>query len=264
MKDIALCFPEIFYTPRMQEFIMQRCRDNDKQWIYSMIAGTPLKKEEVIFEMHTSWLLCKDVHQGSDFRMLVIFKDPELKTLRDLRQEHIPLLFKVKNCVRNYLLKNMPKNSHDYKIYFHYTPSVYQLHAHVVIPGQYYNNWRTHNLNHVISNIQKNTFHYRDAIIIFSMSKCIKTLNLHNVIEFEEHNKIGSEMFIVKPNNKEQNGKANFDFKQKNKNPASKMNLILNRSQQEDCHTHQDKANMKTCKYHTTARFQECMLQIKE
>ena len=45
MKDIALCFPEIFYTPRMQEFIMQRCRDNDKQWIYSMIAGTPLKRE---------------------------------------------------------------------------------------------------------------------------------------------------------------------------------------------------------------------------
>ena len=189
MKDIALCAPEIFYTPRMQEFIAHRCSDNDKQWIYFMIAGKPLKQQEEIFLDRDAWLLCKDVHQGNDFRMLVIFKDPELKTLRDLRQEHLPLLFEIKRDVRKYLKQTTPANMHDFKIYFHYTPSVYQLHAHVSIPGQYYNAWRTHNLKHVIANIQMQNFYYRDAIIIFSMSKSIKALNIHNIIEFEEHKK---------------------------------------------------------------------------
>lgn len=186
MKDLALCTPEIFYTPKMQQFIMNRCNDIDKQWIYFMIAEKPLGENEQIFETHEEWILCKDVHQGNDFRMLVIFKDVELKTIRDLRQEHIPLLLTIKREVKRYLRQIQNIEVDSYKIYFHYTPSVYQLHAHVSIPGQFYNNWRTHNINYVISNLRKDTFYYRNAILIFSMNKSIKNLNIHQNIEFPE------------------------------------------------------------------------------
>ena len=186
MKDLALCTPEIFYTPKMQEFIMNRCNDADKQWIYFMIAGKPLGENEKIFETHDEWILCKDVHQGHDIRMLVIFKDMELKTMRDLRQHHVPLLLRIKKNVRRYLRETQPAEADSFKIYFHYTPSVYQLHAHVCVPGQFYNNWRTHNINHVISNLQKDEYYYRDAILIFSMNKGIKTLNIHTSIPFSD------------------------------------------------------------------------------
>lgn len=223
MKDIALCVPETFYTPRMQQFIIQRCGDIDKQWIYFMIEGKPLKKEEEIFETHPSWLLCKDIHQGHDFRMLVIFKDPELKTLRDLRREHLPLLFEVKRGVTEYLLKHITGNVHNFKIYFHYTPSVYQLHAHVSIPGQYYNHWRTHNINHVISNIKSNTNHYRDAIIIFPMNKHIKALNIHNTIEFEDHENKDNQTHTDNPNTKSKNGTKNPPSTRHRNNETSRM-----------------------------------------
>ena len=263
MKDIALCVPEIFYTPRMQEFIMKRCSDNDKQWIYFMIEGRPLKNDEEIFETHASWLLCKDVHQGNDFRMLVIFKDPELKTVRDLRHEHLPLLFEVKRGVREYLLQNMPESVDNFKIYFHYTPSVYQLHAHVSIPGQYYNNWRTHNLNHVISNIKKNTFHYRDAILIFSMSKSIKALNIHKPVEFEERDKNTNQICIDRANTRSRNYKPSMYWSKNSTKDTCHINLLPNAHYKETLKEKKDKVKRKSFKVRTTADIEDLVLKTK-
>lgn len=221
MRDLALCTPDIFYTPKMQKFIMNRCNDTDKQWIYSMMQGKPVGDNEQVFEVTDAWVLCKDIHQGSDFRMLVVFKDMDLKTIRDLRAEHVPLLLDIKRSVRRKLQDTLAKDTaNEYKIYFHYTPSVYQLHAHVCIPGQYYNHYRTHNINTVISNLNKNTYYYRDAILMFSLNKSIKALNIHSTIVFEnsEHQENVEQ--------KQHAGRKEYDEKNQENRGITNKNMI--------------------------------------
>ena len=45
---------------------------------------------ERIYLDKTAFMLCRDIHPGTDTRYLVIFKDTSLKTIRDLT--HFPVL----------------------------------------------------------------------------------------------------------------------------------------------------------------------------
>ena len=96
MKDLAICSPDLYYTPRMQKYIYQKCQESDKKWIYRIIQGKPWSSKEVVYIDDKDWMLCKDIHPGADTRYLVVFKSLELKTIRDLRQEHVTLLMKMK------------------------------------------------------------------------------------------------------------------------------------------------------------------------
>ena len=192
MKEMSICCPSIYYTESMQQFINNSCRHEDKKWIYEIIKGANLDEREEIYINNKDWMLCKDVHQGSDFRMLVIFKDESLRTIRDLRKYHVKMLLDVKNEVCNFINIRQLKTTEEkcYSIYFHYTPSVYQLHAHVCVPGQYYNSSRSHNISHVIKNLLRDSLWYRDALILCSMNKAIKQLNLYKTIFVDDGQKI--------------------------------------------------------------------------
>jgi hypothetical protein len=184
MRDLSICSPHIYYDKAMQEFIRRRCKDEDKQWIYNMIdRSEPCNDNEIVYLEEDEWLLCKDIHQGTDFRMLILFRDRSLRTLRDLRAEHVPLLRDVDRKVREWLNKtvsvvHVPK----YEIYFHYMPSVYQLHAHVCMPGAYYNSMRSHGLQHVVRNLAQDSLWYHNALIMFSVNKTIRQMHLYRVL----------------------------------------------------------------------------------
>ena len=185
MRDISICAPDIYYDTAMQEFNRRRCQDEDKQWIYRMIASAPLEDEtEVVYMREPEWVLCKDIHQGTDFRMLVLFRDHQLQTLRDLRAEHVPLLLDVEQMVRKFLYTQMKaKHVSKYQIYFHYMPSVYQLHAHVCVPGMFYNSLRSHKIAHVVRNLTQDSLWYKKALIMFSVNKTIRQLHLYRVLK---------------------------------------------------------------------------------
>lgn len=185
MRDITLCAPDIYYDTEMQEFIRRRCEDEDKQWIYRIIASPPVEDEnEVVYIRESEWVLCKDIHQGTDFRMLVLFCDRRLQTLRDLRAEHIHLLVDMEHRVRKWLCTRMhAKQASKYEIYFHYMPSVYQLHAHVSVPGGFYNRDRSHKLAHVVRNLTQDSLWYQKALIMFSVNKTIRQLHGYRVLK---------------------------------------------------------------------------------
>jgi len=187
MRDISICSPHIYYEKSMQEFIRRRCNDDDKQWIYHMLDGmSEPDAKEVVYLNEPGWMLCKDMHQGSDFRMLVLFRDRSLKTIRDLRIEHVPLLRDMQAKVRQWLSATVATNQvAEYEIYFHYMPSVYQLHAHVSVPSQFYNSMRSHRLNHVIRNLCLDSLWYRNALIMFSVNKTIRQLHLYRSMNAE-------------------------------------------------------------------------------
>lgn len=183
MRDVSICTPDIYYNTEMQDFIRRRCQDDDKQWIYRMIDALQTQESnEVVYIRTPEWLLCKDIHQGTDFRMLVLFCDRKLHTLRDLRAEHIVLLLDVERQVRAWLQESKPKQVNKYQIYFHYMPSVYQLHAHVCVPGTFYNNTRSHKLAHVVRNLTCDSLWYQKALIMFSVNKTIRQLQIYNVL----------------------------------------------------------------------------------
>jgi hypothetical protein len=169
----------------MQEFIRKRCKDEDKQWIYRIFEDEPVDINEVVYIREPEWLLCKDIHQGTDFRMLVVFRDLTLKTLRDLRVEHVPLLTQIAQQVRAWLsMRFNEKQAARYQIYFHYMPSVYQLHAHVCMPGAFYNCMRSHKLAHVIRNLTTDSLWYQSALIMFSVNKTIRQLHLYRESQY--------------------------------------------------------------------------------
>lgn len=181
MKDLYICSPERFYAGDTQNYIRQRQQDYDKQWIYNLISSTNMydnaRQHEQIFINEEQWMLCKDIHPGRDTRYLVVFKDLCLSTIRALDASHLMLLEEVRTRVRAFLgSQHSTSEAADFRIFFHYMPSVYQLHAHIsthTMPAQVV---RRHYLNHVIRNIKQNSHHYKNALILTSSTRKIRSV----------------------------------------------------------------------------------------
>ena len=179
MKDLFVCSPEHFYAQETQRYIRSRCNDSDKRWIYSLIASSGVgvsEDRERIFINTDQWMLCRDKHPGRDVRYLVVFKDLLLTTIRALDQSHLAMLADVELQVRSFLKETHgAAEAAEFKLFFHYMPSVYQLHAHVsthVMPPHVV---RRHYFHHVIRNIKKYSQHYHDALILTTSVRKART-----------------------------------------------------------------------------------------
>ena len=115
-------------------------------------------------------------------RYLVIFKDEELSTLRDLRAKHTGMLRHMQEIVLNFLLKTHPSTWHLYRIFFHYLPSVFQLHAHVSARRNSLAKSRQHYLVHVLRNLTRDAEHYKKCLIVTSLSHQLRRQNLYEEI----------------------------------------------------------------------------------
>jgi hypothetical protein len=118
-----------YHSEKFQEFITNEI--TKKQWIYKIINGEK-EQEDVIFRTD-EFLLVPDVEIKDDenyLNWIVIFTNTEFKCIRCLNQTHIPLLKRVENEIR----KKLPSDCQDVMMYFHYPPSVWQLHLHVLTP----------------------------------------------------------------------------------------------------------------------------------
>ena len=91
----------------------------------------------------------------SDFKLLVIFKDPALKSIRDLKQKDIPLLQKAKKQTLDFVKNKLGYSEDKVWLYFHYPPSFYVLHLHVVSIDRDFEETigRCHLLSNVIFNL---------------------------------------------------------------------------------------------------------------
>lgn len=164
----------------MQEFIKQKLADRDKQWIYKLIRGEGGSEREVVYVDTPEFMICRDLHPGTDERFLVVFKDLALQTIRDLRGEHVGLLRRVQRSVCRFLSQAQPQLAGEYRIFFHYTPSVFQLHAHVSMMHAYTQRTRVHPLSVVVQNLEAESTHYRDALILISLCRSMKSLSVYN------------------------------------------------------------------------------------
>lgn len=121
--------PVAFEGSAMQEFIESEI--NRKPWIYKIIGGEK-EQEDVIYKCD-DYLILPDteaVNEPGILNWMVIFTDRSLTSMRSLRGKHLELMAEVKEKVSSIL----PPEFDSPMIYFHYPPSVWQLHLHVAAP----------------------------------------------------------------------------------------------------------------------------------
>ncbi len=194
--------PELYSSPYTANFMEQELTRPSKQWIHNIIAGT--QEEDQVILCNSDYILLPDTervnrywrspvslytpsstrtgkrhlspreHKGhrTTLNWLAIARDPTIKTLRDLRGSHVPMLKKMLDCCIREVekLTGIPRD--QVMAYVHYPPSVYQLHVHFSFPyGQYCHRdtYRIHSLQSIINNLQIDGEYYAKATLQLAM-----------------------------------------------------------------------------------------------
>jgi len=66
---------------------------------------------------------------------MALFCDPKLHSLRDIKGEHIELLKGVRNTIKEILSTKFGMDYSEVRVYFHYPPTFYRLHIHIMNLG---------------------------------------------------------------------------------------------------------------------------------
>ena len=164
-RACIICCPSQFFCDEFARRIDANRAHEKQRWIFDLIAGNAAPKEEVFVDRPLWMLVRGSSYCGSDVRYLVIFKDLALHTIRDLRRTHLPMLYEMRRYVRVFLQEQHGHNE-DFRLYFHYMPSVFQLHLHVCCESAP-DSSRTQLLSCVVRNIETRDTWYRDALILF-------------------------------------------------------------------------------------------------
>lgn len=102
------------------------------QWVMNIINGQS-EVENVLYR-ESDFLITKDLKfdgQAENLYLLVIFTDAILLSIRELTGDHISLLERVQQKVRDYCAEHYHLDAAQIKMYFHYHPSYWHLHLHV-------------------------------------------------------------------------------------------------------------------------------------
>ena len=128
------------------------------------------------------FVICKSTkwidNNKDNLSLLVWTMDKSLLCLRSLTSKHLKLLEYIKKTILYICKKKYKLLENDINIFFHYLPSVYQLHIHVYnkkinigfYPG------KAHLLDQVISNIRKYSKYYQTFDLIIFIKKNSKYL----------------------------------------------------------------------------------------
>ena len=148
------------------------------QWIYNVLDHKK-EVERIIFEdpdPETGFILAPDLkwsgESSSDLYCLAIIRQRGLKSLRDLRASHLPLLRNVREKAVGAVCSKYGLQPSEVRCYFHYQPSYYHLHVHVTSmgftpPGSCCDG--SHLLSTVIDNIERNNNYYQTASLSFKV-----------------------------------------------------------------------------------------------
>jgi m7GpppX diphosphatase len=149
-----------------EDYQLLNVHNTDKNWIYNIIDHIS-ESENIIYE-NDNLIFIPDYKWDNNIKnlhILGIFKNKNLNSIRDLNKDHIKIL---EECIIDG--KKIIKEKYDIDnliIYFHYRPSVWQLHIHfmnidtdnmnsLVLP-------RAHLVSNIIQNLKYDTNYYKNA-----------------------------------------------------------------------------------------------------
>lgn len=114
---------------RVMERYMMPCAP---RWISNILDGKATG--EVIYKETSDYFIMPDFkwdYEPKHLYLLILFKNCELHSLRNITAKHIPLLLKAREEVMYYIYDKYNIHEDKLRIYFHYQPSAWQLHLHV-------------------------------------------------------------------------------------------------------------------------------------
>ena len=187
--------PEIYRQQAVAEFIQSEVDSPNKQWVASILGGTQeqeavvVRTEEFVLlpdteKVNKYWnmdplshkcgLQIMDQRRWVTLNWLSIVQDQTIRSLRDLRGAHVPMLRRMLETCTTAIQKETGIPVDQVMAYVHYPPSVYQLHVHFSFPyGQYChrNAYRVHNLRSVIDNLELDPDYYKKITLYMAIPK---------------------------------------------------------------------------------------------
>ncbi|XP_050031163.2 m7GpppX diphosphatase [Dermacentor andersoni] len=150
------------------------------QWVYNILEHKK-ESERILFEdpdPETGFILLPDMKwdtkQPENLYVLAICHKRGIRSLRDLKPNHLPLLRNVNEKVNAALALQFGVPSHRLRGYLHYQPSYYHLHVHFSVlgfdaPGTQVE--RAHLLTSVIANLEAYPDYYGHATLGFTVKE---------------------------------------------------------------------------------------------
>ncbi|XP_022069700.2 m7GpppX diphosphatase [Acanthochromis polyacanthus] len=148
------------------------------QWVYNILEKKA-EADRIVYEdpdPQVGFVLLPDFKwdqkQVDDLYLLAIVHQRNIKSLRDLRSEHLPLLQNVFQKGKEQILQRYKLPASQLRVYLHYQPSYYHLHVHFTklgyeAPGCGVE--RAHLLTDVIQNLQSDPRYYETRTLCFPL-----------------------------------------------------------------------------------------------
>jgi hypothetical protein len=183
--------PEMYRKQSVEAFITQEIQRPSKQWVLSVMEGT--REQDEVVARTAEFVLLPDTERVNRYKQiqqstrksnaaqtkpllnwLSIVQDRNIRSLRDLKGEHVPMLKRMMEVCMYSIDKDTGVPQDQVMAYIHYPPSVYQLHVHFSFPyGQYYHRdaFRVHNLRSVIDNLELDPDYYQKITLYMAIPK---------------------------------------------------------------------------------------------
>lgn len=157
------------YESATKGWIMSQKRT---KWVDNIIKGTS-EVEKILFADEDICILpdfkWTDHSNIDQLYLLILFKDPESRSIRDLRREHLHRLGRARDAAKTLLQSRFSLGLDQVAVYFHYPPTYYRLHLHVVNlkagMQDSYVAGKAHMLDSVMSNLALAPTYYAEASI---------------------------------------------------------------------------------------------------
>eukprot|EP00064_Thunnus_orientalis_P012452 superscaffoldBa00001910_g12487 len=148
------------------------------QWVHNILEKKA-EAERIVFEdpdQKVGFVLLPDFKwdqkQVDDLYLIAIVHQRNIKSLRDLTSEHLPLLQNIFQKGKETILQRFNLPASKLRVYLHYQPSYYHLHVHFTklgyeAPGCGVE--RAHLLADVIQNLQADPQYYKTRTLYFPL-----------------------------------------------------------------------------------------------
>ncbi|XP_026212995.1 m7GpppX diphosphatase-like [Anabas testudineus] len=148
------------------------------QWVHNILEKKA-EAERIVYEdpdPDNGFVLLPDFKwdqkQVDDLYLIAIVHQKDIKSLRDLTSDHVPLLQNVFQKGKEAILQRYNLPSSKLRVYLHYQPSYYHLHVHFTklgyeAPGCGVE--RAHLLADVIQNLQSDPQYYQTRTLYFPL-----------------------------------------------------------------------------------------------
>ncbi|KAM6969887.1 m7GpppX diphosphatase [Aplochiton taeniatus] len=148
------------------------------QWVYNILEKKA-EADRIVYEdpdRDVGFVLLPDFKwdqkQLDDLYLIAIVHRRDIKSLRDLTSQHLPLLRNIANKGEATILKRYGVPASKLRVYLHYQPSYYHLHVHFTAlsyeaPGCGVE--RAHLLSDVVQNLQADPQYYSKRSLSFPL-----------------------------------------------------------------------------------------------